>query len=223
LEEVAGKNSAPWSALQPGVVLLLILALVAGGVLGYTIRALQLPSAGSADVGFARDMIEHHRQAVEMSKLVYDRTEDEIIRSLAFDIMTTQQAQIGMMSGWLASWNHSVNSTGPRMEWMGMPVAGLMPGMATREQLNRLSEAQGVEADAIFLQLMIPHHRAGVEMSVAAMEQARSEVVRQLATSIAEAQDAEIEAMQQLLEEKGYERAPDAPLHSNGDMDMSHD
>ncbi len=217
-EVMSADGPAFW--LQRELLLLLALALLVGGGLGYAIRALQVPGAGSADVGFARDMSEHHRQAVEMSKLLYDRTDDELMRTLAYDIMTTQQAQIGIMSGWLDSWGHSWTGIGPRMEWMGMPATGLMPGMATREELNRLAAAQGVEADALFMQLMIPHHQSGVMMAEAAAEQAETEIVRRLARSMAEAQEAEIEYLQQLLQEKGFEPVPESDMN---EMNMSHE
>lgn len=87
-----------------------------------------------------------------------------------------------------------------------------MPGMATAEEIARLRNAQGAEADAIFLQLMIPHHRGGVMMAETGIERAQSEVARNLARSIAEAQQYEIEYMQQLLQEKGYEPVPETPL-----------
>lgn len=218
-EVMSADGPAFW--LQRELPLLLALALLVGGGLGYTIRALQVPGAGSADVGFARDMSEHHRQAVEMSKLLYDRTDDELMRSLAYDIMITQQAQIGIMSGWLDSWSHSWTGIGPRMEWMGMPMTGLMPGMATREELNRLAAAQGVEADALFMQLMIPHHQSGVLMAEAAAEQAETEAVRRLAQSMADAQEAEIAYMQRLLQERGYEPVPETDMDMNRDMNMS--
>lgn len=213
-ELTQGKNTiSRYPYLLPAILLLLIV----GGGMGYWLKASQVPSESSADVGFARDMSDHHRQAVEMSALLYDRTDDEIMRILAYDILTTQQAQIGIMSGWLDAWGYRWSSTDPRMEWMGMSVEGLMPGMATRDELNQLAAAQGVEADALFIQLMIPHHHAGVVMAEAAAEQAKTEIVRNLAQGMAEAQQAEIEYMQQLLQEKGYEPVPD-----ESPMEMDH-
>lgn len=202
-----------YSYLLPSILLLLLL----GGIGGYWLKASQVPRESSADVGFARDMSEHHRQAVEMSALLYDRTDDEIMRILAYDILTTQQAQIGIMSGWLDAWGYRWSSLGPKMEWMGMSIDGLMPGMATRAELNQLQDAQGVEADALFMQLMIPHHRAGVVMGEAAAQQAKTEIVRNLAQGMADAQQVEIEYMQQLLQEKGYEPVPDeSPMEMDG-------
>lgn len=189
------KTPAAW-----GVFLLLLLA---GGVAGYLLGLAQSPGENSADVGFARDMSDHHAQAVLMSALAYDRTEDELIRTLAYDILTTQQGQIGIMGGWLDVWGHGWNGSGPRMEWMGMSVEGRMPGMATSEEINQLREASGVEADILFMELMIPHHESGVMMAEAAVSRARTDVVRSLAQSMADSQRAEIEYMQARLAEKG--------------------
>lgn len=198
-----------WRAV---ILIFLLFGLFISGIAGYQLKATQTPAPDSADVGFARDMSIHHAQAVELAKLAYDRSEDEAIRLLAYDILTGQQAQIGVMSGWLDAWGYPWTDSGPRMMWMGMPVEGLMPGMATAEEIARLRNAQGAEADAIFLQLMIPHHRGGVMMAETGIERAQSEVARNLARSIAEAQQYEIEYMQQLLQEKGYEPVPETPL-----------
>jgi uncharacterized protein (DUF305 family) len=59
---------------------------------------------------------------------------------------------------------------------------------------------------------MIPHHRGGVMMAEAGAERVQTEVARNLARSIAEAQQYEIEYMQQLLQERGYEPVPQMPL-----------
>lgn len=78
------------------------------------------PGAGSADAGFARDMAVHHQQAVEMSFLVRDVTEDEGVRRLAYDIANTQANQRGMLLGWLDLWElpkTAPEGQGP-MAWM---------------------------------------------------------------------------------------------------------
>lgn len=201
-----------WPVLL-GVGLLMLLVGIGAGILWA--NQTSTPAADSADVGFAYDMSDHHRQAVEMALLVYDRSDDEIIKSLAYDILSTQENQIGIMSGWLDTWGYPPLSSGPRMAWMGMAMDGLMPGMATAEQLNELRNADGVEAEAIFMQLMIPHHVAGVDMANAAVEQADNAYVRDLAQGMANAQQFEIDYMQELLQERGYD-----PVSEELDMDM---
>lgn len=84
-------------------------------------------------------MIIHHSQAVEMAEIVRDRTESEEMRILASDIALTQQAQIGQMQGWLAVWGVPATGNEPPMAWMGEPMDGPMPGMATPEEVDALS------------------------------------------------------------------------------------
>jgi len=193
------------------MLLLGLVALLAGGLAGYWLGSSRAPADDSVDVGFARDMSIHHEQAVQMAALVYDRSQDEAIRSLAFDILTTQHGQIGIMYGWLDAWDRPWTSAGPRMAWMGMPTEGLMEGMATAEQMAALRNASGEEADIIFLQLMIPHHRSGVDMAAFTMDNATHEPVRIMARSMVEAQELEIAYMQELLVGKGQPPAPDTP------------
>ncbi len=77
------------------------------------------PTAGSADAGFARDMAVHHQQAVEMSFIVRDVTDDEDVRRLAYDIANTQANQRGMMLGWLDMWGlPKVEAGREPMSWM---------------------------------------------------------------------------------------------------------
>lgn len=167
------------------------------------------PGANSPEVGFARDMLTHHAQAVDMATILRDRTDDPAMRQLALDIMLTQQAQIGQIEGWLAVWRYPLASTDPAMGWMGMPTNGPMPGMATPEQLNQLRALTDVEADGLFLQLMILHHRYGVIMGQAVLELTQRPEVQALAQSIVNAQTIEIATMQDLLQRKGFPPVPD--------------
>lgn len=203
--------------LWPRLIVFTLAALLIGGLSGYWLGRARVPVSDSVDAGFARDMSVHHEQAVQMAALIYDRSEDEEIRSLAFDILTTQQGQIGIMSGWLDAWGLPWTSSGPRMVWMDMPMEGLMPGMATAEQMTSLRNASGVAADIIFLQLMIPHHRSGVEMAEYAFEHAGQEPVRIMAKGMFEAQELEIAYMQELLMAKGEPPAPDPTDDSSHD------
>jgi uncharacterized protein (DUF305 family) len=178
------------------------------------------PGTTSADAGFARDMQVHHHQAVEMSMIVRDQATDETLRAVAYDIALTQQQQAGQMYAWLEEWGLSQSSAQPRMEWMtagsgdhgGMAMGsgedpgsmltaeGLMPGMATPAQLDELRAAQGDDAERLYLELMINHHEAGVEMAAAGAELGQTEQVRTLAEKIRSGQQAEIDLMQGMLD-----------------------
>ena len=199
--------------------------LFVGAVVGAALTLLffdKTPGDDSAEAGFARDMMVHHAQAVEMAEILRDRTESEEMRTLAADISLTQQAQIGQMQGWLAVWGLPATGVEPAMSWMGHPTAGRMPGMASPEEIEELRQAPPDEVDVRFLQLMIPHHQAALPMAEAVLERTDREEVERLAGAIAASQQAEIEAMQDLLRNRGApveEEPPTSDEDSHGDHD----
>lgn len=163
------------------------------------LRPANPPSANAAELGFARDMIGHHAQAVDMAMLLYDRTDNANLKTIALDMALTQQAQIGQMQGWLGVWGEPIASAELPMAWMDMAVSsGLMPGMATDDELASLRAADGTEADAIFIPLMIAHHQGGVHMAQGLLARSENPVVRRLAQSIIDAQQREIALLESL-------------------------
>ena len=160
-----------------------------------------VPADDSLDAGFARDMQLHHNQAVDMSVVVRDRTEDEAVRGVALDILLTQRQQSGQMYGWLESWGLPQASAAPAMEWMGMGGMPMM-GLASDEDMQRLREADGVAAERLFLELMIAHHQGGVHMAERAAEDASQPHVRDLAEAMAQGQAAEIVYLEGLLAQR---------------------
>ena len=53
------------------------------------------------------------------------------------------------------------------MAWMGEQHAvteGRMPGMASQAEMAALRAAEGLEADRLFVELMIIHHVGGIHM-----------------------------------------------------------
>lgn len=200
-----------------GAIAALVAVALAGLVAAVTLlidRHGRFPADDSAAVGFARDMSTHHAQAVAMAEIVRTRTDDPTVRILATDISLTQQAQRGQMYGWLDVWGLSANSRQPPMAWMGMQVEGRMPGMASREEINRLAELEGQAADAMFLTLMMEHHRAGVDMVEAVLDRTIPAAVRDLAAVMGAAQEAEIETMRTLLADIPDDVKPPAPADS---------
>ncbi|REE94667.1 DUF305 domain-containing protein [Thermomonospora umbrina] len=189
------------------LILAALVAAVAAAVAGLSLSGPDTPGPDSAEAGFARDMSTHHAQAVRMSFLVRDATEDAEVRLLAYDIINTQSAQIGMMTAWLDLWEAPKVDPGGAMRWMsghgGHGGGGTMPGMATREQLKRLETARGEDAEALFLQLMIAHHRGGVSMAQAVLARTDHDHVERLARSMVDGQKAEIDLMNGMLRKRG--------------------
>ncbi|GLY31359.1 DUF305 domain-containing protein [Kineosporia sp. NBRC 101731] len=198
-----------------GLVLLAGLVLVVSYVQGPA-----TPSDNSAAAGLARDMIDHHAQAVDMATIVQRRTQDDDVRYLTTDMALTQSSQMGQMQGWLNLWGLTIGRTGQPMQWMQGHEAehelsgisaddthvdenGLMPGMATQKQVNELRSLPTKQADILFLQLMIKHHQGGVAMARAALQLTDEPVVVNLCKTIVKGQQAEIALMQNMLSERG--------------------
>ncbi|GGY61272.1 DUF305 domain-containing protein [Streptomyces olivaceoviridis] len=189
--------------------------LVAAGAITYAVAEEpggsdpKTPSAQSADAGFARDMAVHHQQAVEMSYIVRDRTKDDEVRRLAYDIAQTQANQRGMLLGWLDLWNLPKVSADPPMTWMGMggmasgKDGALMPGMATNTELKKLGSLSGKQAEIFYLQLMTDHHKGGIHMAEGCVAKCTVGVEKRLAQGMVDAQQSEIELMAGMLKERG--------------------
>jgi len=202
--------TARWWRIALGAVVAAGLVAIGGaGAVILGVGSADYPTAESVDAGFARDMSVHHRQAVLMAGLARDQTSDSELAVIAYDIESGQLNQVGQMQGWLSLWGLS-QSTAPVMSWMGdhddidmEGSAGLMPGMATTDDLDELRAAEGVAFDVLFLQLMIRHHQGGAAMAEYAAENAEVGTVKDLARSIADSQAAEIDTLTDLLTARG--------------------
>lgn len=198
----------------------LVIGLTAGALLAsvfWTLSAnnrVVTPTDASADAGFARDMGDHHQQAVDMAFIIRDKSADQPIRTLAFDIINTQATQRGMVMGWLQQWGLPQTTSRPALAWINggaghesmssMEMSGgRMPGMASPEEIEKLKSLTGKEADILFMQLMIRHHTGGISMAKGLLERSEREEVRGLAQTIVNGQQAEIELLTQMLEERG--------------------
>jgi uncharacterized protein (DUF305 family) len=203
-----------WLLVLLGVVsAVALLAAGAGLAVATGLGGGRSPGETSVDAGFARDMSTHHSQAAEMAQVVRDNGSDPAIRLLAFDIETQQLGQIGQLRGWLQTWGLTPQSDVPPMAWMsgGHATAGghalaagdPMPGMATTAELAKLRSLSGKALDVYFLQLMIRHHRGGLEMAQYGAAHAAEPYVRDLASKIVIAQQAEVVTMEQQLRARG--------------------
>jgi len=184
-------------------VLLVALGFVAGLLTGRP----SWPAEASAEAGFARDMSEHHGQAVEMAMVAYQKATLEEIRTVAGDIAITQQGQIGVMQTWLKTWGLGPNSSRAPMSWMPDGEAALdgnrMPGMATREEVGKLRSATGKEVDILFCQYMHRHHLGGIHMVDGVLKVTARPEVRELAEAMKRNQGFEVDLLEKILTSLG--------------------
>ncbi|NUT98860.1 MAG: DUF305 domain-containing protein [Saccharothrix sp.] len=215
-------DQRPSTATRTLVATVAVLAvLLLGAAVGLLIQLpgkdnASVPAKDSVDVGFSQDMAVHHIQGISMANTARDKTTNQAIRQLAFDIESTQLEQVGRMKGWLTLWGAPEQSPdGTHMKWMadathheaGTPTSGAttgrMPGMASSDELAKLRSLSGTEFDVYFLQLMLRHHQGGAPMAEYAATHAGQNAVRTLADNMLKSQSSESEYMKQLLTERG--------------------
>jgi uncharacterized protein (DUF305 family) len=185
----------------------LVAALVVGLLLGlgggYLIPRLSIPGDESVEAGFLRDMSTHHAQAVEMSMIAHANSTNPDIVTLSSDIALTQHGQIGTMQAWLRDWHLSPTGSEDPMAWMpggaGSVVNGLMPGMATPEQMATLRKATGKDLDVQFLTLMRQHHQGGIHMAQEILTLSDNKDVTWLAHAMVSGQQGELNLIDDLL------------------------
>ncbi|MEU4213388.1 DUF305 domain-containing protein [Streptomyces sp. NPDC026206] len=147
------------------------------------------------DVAFAKGMIPHHRQAVQMAALAESRASSPEVKSLAADIKKAQDPEIRTMSGWLTSWGEQVPEDMPGMDHSGHN----MPGMMGAGDMAELEKMSGKEFDTAFLDMMVKHHQGAVEMARTENSKGSYRPARTMADAIIRSQSAEIEQMNKLL------------------------
>ncbi|MFZ4155586.1 DUF305 domain-containing protein [Streptomyces pseudogriseolus] len=148
----------------------------------------------AADVAFAKGMVPHHRQAVEMADLAPSRAQSAEVKKLAADIKKAQDPEIKILSGWLTSWGEEVPAEGAMDHSMHD-----MGGMMTEEQMTELENASGKAFDTAFMGMMIKHHEGAVEMAETEQSDGAYAPAKKMAGEIITSQSAEIEQMNHLL------------------------
>ncbi|MGW0362964.1 DUF305 domain-containing protein [Streptomyces sp. NPDC002990] len=147
----------------------------------------------AADTAFAKGMIPHHRQAVEMADLAATRAGSAEVKQLADEIKKAQDPEIKTLSGWLASWGEQVPAEN---EDHG---GHSMDGMMTAEEMDRLEKASGKAFDTAFLEMMVKHHEGAVAMARAEQSGGSYQPAKEMAGAIITSQSAEITRMKALL------------------------
>ncbi|MEO8108006.1 MAG: DUF305 domain-containing protein [Actinomycetes bacterium] len=160
-----------------------------------------------ADVTFAQDMIPHHQQALVMADVAIEGASTEELQQLAERIQDAQAPEIEAMTGWLESWDEEV----PDLDAMGHMMMGHgdddddndMPGMMDADQMQQMSSmaGDGLGFDRMWVLMMIEHHEGAIEMAQDEKVDGQSADAIALADAIVTAQKAEIDEMQQMLDD----------------------
>jgi uncharacterized protein (DUF305 family) len=198
-------------------VLCAAIVLAAFGFYAYKLSEKSANTINPIDSGFARSMLLHHAQAIQMSMMMRGAASPEI-QALAQSIIMKQTREMGVMEGWLTAWNEPVMVDGPPMAWVENATnvrhlddqlyqaqckadGGAMAGVATPEQLEQLKNASGIEKEVLFLELMLAHHRAAIPMAWFANRNGETSLVKALASAMIRDQGMEIGWIQLKLQQ----------------------
>lgn len=151
-------------------------------------------SPNSADVAYARMMIEHHDQALEMTELAPDRAESTKVKKLSERIAAAQGPEIEAMESWLTTHDKDGESGAS-----GGHDHAAMPGMATEAQMKKLRAARGKAFDELFLTLMITHHEGAITMAADVKAQGNNIRIEEMADDVVAEQTTEITRMRGML------------------------
>ncbi|MFI0815925.1 DUF305 domain-containing protein [Streptomyces sp. NPDC021098] len=155
-------------------------------------------SPNAADRAYIGMMIEHHRQALVMTALTPDRARSAKVRRIAERIAAAQEPEIEAMRGWQQTTGGPATGEHHHGGQGGGTGTADMPGMATAEQLKALRAAKGAAFDALFLKLMIAHHRGAVSMATDVLARGNNVRVEEMATDVIAQQSSEIHRMRKL-------------------------
>jgi uncharacterized protein (DUF305 family) len=179
-----------------------------------------LPPTSAKDVEFMQGMIMHHAQAVVMTDMIAERTDNRDLRLIGERISKSQTDEMAFMKRWLEA----------RGQATEMKMAGggdqhnshahgahqaapthMMPGMLTPKQMEELEAAKGAEFDHLFLNGMIQHHEGALVMVKDLHDSpgtAQDAELFNFASDVDSGQRAEIKSMQNLLGKSHVEKKP---------------
>lgn len=149
----------------------------------------------AADVTFAKGVIPHHRQAVEMAEMAETRAQSAEVKKLAAEIKKAQDPEIKTLSGWLTSWGEEVPKEGESAEHGGHSMSGMM----TPEEMDMMEKSSGKAFDTAFMEMMIKHHEGAIEMAKTEQSDGAYQPAKDMAGNIIASQSAEITRMNKLL------------------------
>lgn len=167
-------------------------------LIGLVLIASLLAACGSSDNGsvasgkgnatdraFVSQMVPHHKSAIEMAKIAQQRGQSTFVKTLADNIVGTQQSEIGSMQAAdkkLADAGVKVGDLGIAMHAMGMDMDTSM--LKTANPFDRA-----------FIDMMVPHHQGAVRMARIELAKGQDAKLKRVAHGIIAGQSKEIGEM----------------------------
>ena len=160
-----------------------------------------------ADVSFATEMIAHHADALVMVDMTQGRELSPEMTDLTEDIRAAQAPEIEQMADWLTAWGEDVPETSRDhvnshdMGDMSDDTGGGTGMGMDPDDLAALEDASGTAFEQMWLQMMVEHHEGAIEMAQDEQADGLADDAVALAESIESSQTAEIDRMEELLDQ----------------------
>lgn len=155
------------------------------------------PKDTEFDLRFIDGMILHHQGAIAMAEAVLQNSQRAELKQLAEAVITAQQGEIDQMQQWRQAWYPGVGADLVMYDAQMGHTMAMTPEMQTAMMMAGDLGKADAEFDLRFINAMIPHHEGALTMAEQVLEKSDRPELRQLAQTILDTQQAEIDQMQQ--------------------------
>ena len=157
--------------------------------------AMRITQSGDVDRDFVALMVPHHQGAVAMARAELRYGHNKRLRSLAQEIIVTQQEEIAEMQLALIGAAASPSTGAEDAAFLARCDAAMARMMVAMQ----IKPANDVDRD--FVAMMVPHHQGAIDMAYQELSYGRSEPLRGLAQEIIATQEEQIAVMRRALDE----------------------
>jgi uncharacterized protein (DUF305 family) len=166
------------------------------------------PRANAVDRAFVREMVPHHRMAVEMARMAVEKAEHQEIQSTAEDIIRTQGREIRQLRKIARRLNVKPAAMGDHEQMMeDAETLGLtMEEMGMSMDMSMLEDADPFDRE--FIGMMITHHQGAIRMARSERRDGRHRRLRAIAKHVIRAQSKEIRQLNRWRERWYGEESP---------------
>ncbi|TDH26942.1 DUF305 domain-containing protein [Segetibacter sp. 3557_3] len=138
---------------------------------------------GNNDIDFAAMMLEHHKGAVEMSKVQLDKGNNAELKTFAEKVIADQNKEIGFMQDFMSK---APKATSPNSAAFQKALSQSMSAMmAANTTIYN-------DIDRDYAAQMVPHHQSAVDMAKAYLEYGKETSLTTLCQNIINSQTKEI-------------------------------
>ena len=151
-------------------------------------------STGNNDVDFAAMMIQHHKGAVEMSKVQIEKGNNTELKAFAQKVIEDQNEEINFMQEYVSNLEKTASANSAEFQ---KALHNSMKAMMN----DNTTIYNNIDKD--FAAQMIPHHQSAVDMAKVYLEYGQEERLRTLCQNIINSQTKEINWLKEWLAKRG--------------------